>query len=128
MRKPAAQQGLGGLFQQGDKFVVDELFIRAALCRGPIGRRRDQRTDDGLTADLENAVELGNCAGALGMLEFHALDGFQQLRGFVDQSQAGQIGQQTAQHALQASGGHDFKRISAAGQGYVEQGLVPQRR
>ena len=44
VRKPAAQQGFGGLFQQGDQFVVDKLFIRAARRGRPIGRRRDQRS------------------------------------------------------------------------------------
>ena len=64
--QPASQQGLGRLLQHGDEFVVDEFFVRALSVAAPSRRRLDQRPHNGLAADLENAVELGNRAWAWG--------------------------------------------------------------
>ena len=99
-------------FQAVDQVALGGRWRSSAAC--PLSSsadESDQAADDRLAADLEHAVELGDRAGADRMVELHVLDGFQQPAGLAQQAQPGQIGQQAAQHVLQARA----RRRSAAG-------------
>ena len=69
-------------------------FLVAVVAGSPGGGRLDHALDDGLVGGLEEMIELGDAAAAhrLGLL--HRAGGAQQIVGFAEQPQAGQVGQQ----------------------------------
>ena len=99
----------------------------AAVCgRRQLRGRDDQALDDRLAADLEHAVELGDRARARRDARSPSPGRFPAVAGFGQQSQPRQIGQQAAEHGLQAARGDDPLRIAAAAQGHVQQRLLGQ--
>ncbi len=129
--QPGAKQGFGGLLEEGDQFaVVARLgFARRSSARlGPAFAGGDQAADNRPAADLEHLVEFGDGAGADGVVVLHLLDRGDQLHRFLQEAQPRQIGQQAAEHGLQAPRGDDPLRVAAAGQGHVQQGLLAEGR
>ena len=99
VRQPAAEQHFDRLFHAIDQFGVEKgvgrIFrvggrgaLRQKRLPTPFGRD-DQALDDGLAADFEDAVELGDAAGPDGMPGLHLLGRFQQLARFGQQPQPG---------------------------------------
>ena len=119
--QPAAEQHLDHLLD-----AVDQLRIGLGAVV-PVGRRDRQAPRNGLAADLEHAVELGDAAGAHGMPGLHALGRLQQAAGFGQQTQPRQIRQQAAQHVLEAARGDDPLRAAAPAQRHVQERLPVER-
>ena len=127
--KPSVQQQFHGAFH-----ALDQLQVRIARFsfggrppRGPFLRGNDQAPDNAAAADFEEPVVLGDRAGADRMRSLHFVDDSQQIVGFPQHSQPGQISQQPPQNPLQTPRADDSRRAPAARGGHIEQCLPAQR-
>ena len=127
--QPGAKQGFGGLFQEGDQLAV----VAGVRPARPPGSDQPSLAATRLrTIARQPILNIWSnsviAPGPDGVVGLHLLDRGDQLHGFLQEAQPRQIGQQAAEHGLQAPRGDDPLRMAAAGQGHVQQGLLAEGR